>query len=509
MASFTCDDYDVLKCIGTGGIAEVWEGKHKEKGYKAAIKVLQPHMSKRVDIVQRFEQEARAVAAIQHPGIVELYEFGETNDHRAYIAMELLSGESLSTRLDRETRIGYEQTVQFMRQLVGAMKAVHARNILHRDLKPDNLFIVESKDGEGERLKVLDFGFAKLVSDLSGDDLTSADTIFGTPAYMAPEQWRNPRDVDAGADLYSIGCIFYHCICGRPPFQFDNPFAAMNAHLTLQPISPQALCRDVPENVGRSIMRLLRKSPEDRPQSCQQLLTELERLNAPTERSWNDSGEATAVLTNLSLNAMLIKNSNSKSATGEAGAGSREQTRFAVGSDAIPVPIADQKGLDTEPIVAGHLMTAEGYDTAPTTMPQEIIDLATTLPDADGRDTRKPWGVPIMAVPMIAPAPIPLSVPPPATEEHAPIHPNAPATAPQIHHVPVHSHANPLDADVGDVTIEQPRNPSPLIRLDSPPAHVRQIYRDIQTPSTRRSRFVIGSILVVFAILILILTAAT
>jgi eukaryotic-like serine/threonine-protein kinase len=202
--------YRITHKIAEGGMAEVYAAKHELMGRDAAVKLLLPEMSVRHDIVKRFFNEAQIAASIEHPGIVKVLDVGYTQDGRAYLVMEMLSGEPMSARLMHTGAQPLDTARLWIRQLAGALGAAHARGIVHRDLKPSNLFLVPDPEvASGERVKVLDFGLAKL-AEHGGSVLTAEGTTFGTPAYMAPEQCRNAAGVDARADLYAVGCIFYH-----------------------------------------------------------------------------------------------------------------------------------------------------------------------------------------------------------------------------------------------------------------------------------------------------------
>jgi eukaryotic-like serine/threonine-protein kinase len=189
----------------------VYFATHVDSGAEAVVKVLKPEMSARRDIVARFFNEARAAASIHHPGIVQIHNVGYHGD-RAYLLMERLRGHDLEARLQAGP-LPLDRAILFVRQTAGAIGAAHERGIVHRDLKPANLFVVEDPDViGGERVKVLDFGIAKLTVD-AGAGKTQG--VFGTPAYMSPEQCASAAAVDARADLYSLGYIFYELVCGR------------------------------------------------------------------------------------------------------------------------------------------------------------------------------------------------------------------------------------------------------------------------------------------------------
>ncbi len=276
MRGLVCGRYRITEKLGEGGMAQVYTAVHDLISREAAVKVLNPEMSAQQVIVKRFLQEAQAAASIKHPGIVEIYDVGYADDGRAYIVMEKLIGETLNARLGKQPRLSVESTKLLMRQLGGVMGAAHDMGIVHRDLKPDNIFVVPDPEVEGgERIKVLDFGLAKLLSNCGGSLITTQGSIFGTPSYMAPEQCQDSRNVDHRADLYSIGCIFYRCLCGQPPFGGDA-LAILSAHISTIPEPPRRRRHDIPAYLDSLILRLLEKHPARRPSSAAEFIAALD-----------------------------------------------------------------------------------------------------------------------------------------------------------------------------------------------------------------------------------------
>src|SRR3954470_23271964 len=193
--------YRVLTQIGEGGMGSVWLAEHIALGRRAALKVLHPEFSNRPDIVTRFFNEARAATAIADPGIVQIFDFGQHVDGSAYIVMELLDGEPLDLRLQREGALGLGDALRLMRQVASTLGAAHARGVVHRDLKPENIFVVRDPEVPGgERAKVLDFGIAKLAGEHVGVKTQTA-AVMGTPTFMSPEQCRGAGQVDQRSDV--------------------------------------------------------------------------------------------------------------------------------------------------------------------------------------------------------------------------------------------------------------------------------------------------------------------
>jgi serine/threonine-protein kinase len=213
----TVGQYRIKNLIGTGGMGVVYEAEHTLLGRPAAVKVLLPQYSQNQSIVARFFNEAKAATAIRHPGIIEIFDFGWHTDGAAYIVMEYLDGETLGARR-KKGPMSWQAVLAVTRQIAGALAAAHNKGIVHRDLKPDNVFIVHDPEVPGgERIKLLDFGIAKLAGEQTGEHKTRTGAVIGTPTYMSPEQCRGVA-IDNRADLYSLGVIMFRLIAGRAPF---------------------------------------------------------------------------------------------------------------------------------------------------------------------------------------------------------------------------------------------------------------------------------------------------
>ncbi|WP_428264170.1 serine/threonine-protein kinase [Haliangium sp.] len=260
-------NYRVLKKIGEGGMGAVYMAEHTMLGSKAAIKVMLPAFTSDEEVVQRFFNEAKASTAIQHPGIVRVFDMGYLEDKSAYIVMELLQGESLDERLkQRGGRLPIDQAVLIIQHCASALEAAHQKGIIHRDLKPENVFLVpDPQVPGGERAKVLDFGIAKLTDERqAGSVKTRTGTIMGTPAYMSPEQCMGAGDVDRRSDIYALACVLFHLVCGRPPFTGQG----VGEILVAQMRDPAPLARDinpeVPPLLDQIMQKALAKPPGER-----------------------------------------------------------------------------------------------------------------------------------------------------------------------------------------------------------------------------------------------------
>ncbi|MBI2896472.1 MAG: serine/threonine protein kinase [Deltaproteobacteria bacterium] len=209
------------RLLGRGGMGEVREAEHVELGRRVAVKIMHGRAAQNRSSVTRLKREARSLASISHPNIVEVLDAGE-HDGSPYLVMELLEGEDLRTRIDRVGQIPVGEAIAIASQVLAGLDAVHAGGIIHRDVKPENVFLTPQPDGS-LFVKLLDFGVSKLMEiDSSAGNLTESGTIVGSPAFMAPEQAIGSAGIDARTDLYSVGAVLYTMLGGRPPFIAPN-----------------------------------------------------------------------------------------------------------------------------------------------------------------------------------------------------------------------------------------------------------------------------------------------
>jgi len=254
-------NYRLAEVLGKGGTSVVYRAVHKSIGSEVAIKILRRSGSPAM--VQRFFNEAVAASQIHHPGIATVFDYDLAQDGVAYLLMELLQGENLGDRLRRRGRLDPIEAARLMRQVCNALVAAHDADIVHRDIKPQNLFVV--RDAEvvgGERVKVLDFGVAKLLA-ADADPAAAADRklLLGTPLYMAPEQFRGGQNGDPRTDVYQVGAVLYHLVMGRPPFPDVRErmrAASVDAPELRPPLAGIVLGMDA------VILRCLRRDPEQR-----------------------------------------------------------------------------------------------------------------------------------------------------------------------------------------------------------------------------------------------------
>jgi serine/threonine-protein kinase len=261
-------NYRVVRLIGEGAFGEVYLVENPLIDRLAAIKVLRPMLALDAELVRRFFNEARAASAIRHLNIIEVHDAGETPEGAPYILMEFLEGKSLKKHLAEVRKCPVAHTLEVARQAGSALAAAHAVGIVHRDLKPENLFLVpDSAAPGGERVKILDFGIAKvkgLSGAASGSFRTESGLIMGSPTYMSPEQCKDSADVDLRADIYSFATILYEMLAGRPPYVAPTGVELLLMHLSEEPRPLGELVADLPAHVASAIMRALRQERSER-----------------------------------------------------------------------------------------------------------------------------------------------------------------------------------------------------------------------------------------------------
>src|SRR5450432_2196184 len=258
-------NYRVLSLLGEGGMGAVYLAEHPGIGRRVAVKVLHKQFTGDEQLLGRLLNEARAANAIRHPNIIEILDSGMREDGVPYLVMELLEGESLGQRIRRAGRLSIEDTIAFTLQTASALGAAHKKGIVHRDLKPDNLFVVpDPHDPDRERIKVLDFGIAKLQQSANDSVKTRTGTLMGTPIYMSPEQCRGTKTVDHRSDIYSLGIIFFEMLCGQPPFVSEGFGELVNMHLNVPAPAPSTQRADIPPAIDAVVLKMLAKNPDDR-----------------------------------------------------------------------------------------------------------------------------------------------------------------------------------------------------------------------------------------------------
>ncbi|HVV87603.1 MAG TPA: serine/threonine-protein kinase, partial [Kofleriaceae bacterium] len=269
--------YEILAKIGEGGMGVVYKARQVSIDRVIAIKVLNSQMAADPQWVQRFSNEARACSRLQHPNTIKMFDFGQTADGRFFMTMEFLDGQVLRQAIQNSAPMQPARVMRILVQCCASLAEAHSIGIIHRDIKPDNVFLM-NMPGSPDFVKLLDFSVAKLLAEGGGGMKTQAGVVFGTPQYMSPEQGRG-MPLDARSDLYALGILGYEMLTGQVPFNDDNPMAVLQMHLRAEvPPLPAGL----PSSVVNVVRKALEKDPGRRFQSsgemmqvCQQVLTEL------------------------------------------------------------------------------------------------------------------------------------------------------------------------------------------------------------------------------------------
>ncbi|HEY3445859.1 MAG TPA: protein kinase [Myxococcales bacterium] len=283
-------EYVVEKAIGSGGMGLVYRGMQPLIGKPVAIKVLQWETARNPEEVQRLLAEAQLVNAIRHRGIVDIFAFGTTPDGRNYLVMELLEGDALDAVIARRAPLPITEVMDVLDEILDALGAAHAAGVIHRDLKPQNVFIVSPAHGQ-RYIKLLDFGLAKKSLTPGGKAAqTRASMIVGTPYYMSPEQARG-EEISPQTDLYALGVLAYEMLTSRLPFEAPTPYEVITQHLNTPAPRVRALERSIPEELDELIATMLQKAQGDRPRSAQDLRQELNRLRKRLQSDATQIGE--------------------------------------------------------------------------------------------------------------------------------------------------------------------------------------------------------------------------
>lgn len=281
--------YRVLRKLGEGGMGAVYLAEHIAIEKKVALKILLYEFARKEDLKQRFLQEAKAAARIGHENIVDITDFGETKDGRVFFVMEALEGEELSDIVKREGAMTWSRAKPIILQISRAIGAAHSKEIVHRDMKPENIFLIE-REGRKDFVKILDFGIAKVSSMSEGDKkLTRTGMIFGTPEYMSPEQAQGHK-ADHRVDIYAVGVIMYEMVTGSVPFKADTFMGILTKHIFEQPVLPSQARPDlkIPPDVDAIIMKAMAKNRDERFQSMSELAAAITQSSGRMTRPTGD-----------------------------------------------------------------------------------------------------------------------------------------------------------------------------------------------------------------------------
>ena len=273
--------YELIARLGEGGMGAVYRARRLHIGDEVAVKVLRRDLVSDADAIARFRREARSAAIIRHANVVTIHDFGEAraSGAPAYIVMELVRGSSLRALLRSEKRFTPERAVALMRDICAGVGVAHREEVVHRDLKPDNVIVMPpASEGEHETAKVVDFGLAKLRDLATEPSLTRTGAVMGTPFYMSPEQCRG-EELDARSDVYSLGAMLYEMLAGEPPFRSNNIAGLISKHLHETP--PALPAGAAPPALEAACLRALAKNADDRPADANVFSRELQAAMAP------------------------------------------------------------------------------------------------------------------------------------------------------------------------------------------------------------------------------------
>jgi len=272
------DRYQIEKEVGRGARGVIF--KASDSGRSVAVKILVDDMLNDETAFDRFTTEAKTALSLKHPNIIDVFDFGLTDDGQAFLVMDYCDGCTLQQVLDVEKRLNLPRALNIFLQIVNALCYAHSKGMIHRDIKPEN--IVLQNDAKVDQVKVVDFGIAKKFSLLPGVDLASEGQALGTPGYMSPEQAMGERHIDARSDIYSLGCLMYTTLAGVLPIDGSSAEEILSRHISVEPVPLSLACPGalLPANVQEVVMRAIKKFPEERYQTAEQLKSDIKMLIA-------------------------------------------------------------------------------------------------------------------------------------------------------------------------------------------------------------------------------------
>jgi serine/threonine-protein kinase len=273
--------YQIVKKLGEGGMGKVYLAEQVNIGRKVALKVLQVAYANADEYVARFRREAKLAASLNHPNIVTIYDFDQSEDGSLFLAMEYIEGRSLSEVIRGDAPLGINRVVRLGVQIAEGLGAAHRAGVIHRDIKPDNVMVFGG--GGEEQIKLMDFGIARLRDASATTHLTQTGMIMGTPSYMAPEQAEG-KEITASTDLYAWGIVFYEMLSGRVPFTASTPAAVLIKHLQETPQPLRELRQEIPEALQRIVNQALEKKPERRQGDMSVIIAGLRQIDLEREK---------------------------------------------------------------------------------------------------------------------------------------------------------------------------------------------------------------------------------
>jgi serine/threonine-protein kinase len=280
--------FKILDRIGIGGMGTVYRAEQQGLGRAVALKILKKEFVPDRDTVTRFHREAKAMSLLTHPNTVRVFDFGETPEGLLFLAMELLEGELLTHRIEREGPLDVATAIGFAKEILASLSEAHEKGIIHRDLKPDNIYLAKVEGRTAPVVKVLDFGIAKVIQgDRKIDQLeTQAGTVFGTPRYMSPEQAQGKK-LDPRSDLYAVGVLLYQMLVGHAPFIDDDAVVVMAKHIKEKPkpLYAAAPTRPIPASLERAVLKALEKDATGRYATSDEFVKRLDSVLPDVEEA--------------------------------------------------------------------------------------------------------------------------------------------------------------------------------------------------------------------------------
>jgi serine/threonine-protein kinase len=276
--------YHLIRKLGEGGMGEVYLAEHALLKRPCALKLIRPEANADPLAQARFEREVQSSARLSHHNVIAIYDYGHTNDGTFYYVMEYLNGMSLGDMVKGHGPLSHGRLIHLFRQVCAGLAEAHALGLIHRDLKPGNIYVARV-GGEPDVAKVLDFGLVKITNDTGSTALTAETTVSGTPLYMAPEQAVGDKHMDQRADIYALGAVMYHAATGQPPFEGDNPLMVMMAHARDPIVPPSQIRPDLPSDLEAVILTCLSKKADERYASVRELSLAL--ASCSSAREWD------------------------------------------------------------------------------------------------------------------------------------------------------------------------------------------------------------------------------
>ncbi|MBA4079020.1 MAG: hypothetical protein C0508_28580, partial [Cyanobacteria bacterium PR.023] len=355
------DKYQILEKLGSGGMGLVYKAKHLLMKRLVAIKLMLPQFAASATALKRFRQEAQAASHLNHPNILKVYDFGVTPQGLPYLVMDLLEGTNLSAELTKHNYLPLERALKIFVQTCAALYHAHQKGVIHRDLKPGNIMLVDY-DGQSDVVQIVDFGMAKILSEMDGEneELTKTGEVFGSPMYMSPEQCMG-RELDGRSDIYSLGCVMYRTLTGRPAVAGASAMECFNKHATALPapfaeVAPELM---LPPSLEAIIFKAMAKEVHERQDSMAQLREELlaelgqaelsgsmpANSESPQQLSTSQSGSSSASISSSSSasTAAVVSASNTSNSKAETAENSHTQI---TNTGAVRLPARQSRVLE-------------------------------------------------------------------------------------------------------------------------------------------------------------------